>query len=526
MPEQNEHCTFCGHSHPEISADLPNGRLDWGHPGREGIPTRVGHIPCPTCNNYHDTDEEHTPCDTCGEIHSDTRPSSPQHGPLRHCEHCDGFVDRPHADNWEQYHDEEHWRDEGFHDSRGPRSEEELAWQEPQRVAGINSRLAKVVALHDARVADSPYFVKHSPAGTYLGQYNHVVQVYHKNDPNTRVGYLAYDDRGEVGGMYVDHRHQGTLAATQMLVAAHRHLKDTVGQPIGLLRATSTTEQSAGLIKKIDPESTYLRHDSADSGRARNYKDQQDEINNVPLRNDSLRKTNNEWEETSQKSGRTVGQLMAMSYDQQNRNDSTHYIYYEPDSPEKAEALALRDKLDASQAKERFGTRKREDAALGNAAANLIASRVHTVPGDMPVDFGERPDPFHWIHDFDLHDSLPGSYSKEELEKSFPPEIAERMANLRMSSLSAGVGRAKPTYPNRRKDANNAFSDKMNSNERKNAVEGGADLIGTSGVWTGDEETDAKAENQSSTLPLDLNPYERVKRIMNPLGKIDYVRGD
>jgi hypothetical protein len=250
-------------------------------------------------------------------------------------------------------------------------------------------------------------------------------------------------------------------------------------------------------------------------------------MDNVPIRNDSLMRTNAEWEEASQKSGRTVGQLMAMSYDQQNRSDSTYQIAYEPDSAEKTEALALRNRLDTAQAKERAGTRIREDAILGNAAANLIASRVHAVPGDMPVDFrADRPDPFHWIHDFDMYDSLPRTYSKEELEKSYPTEIAQKMGGLHVKTLSAGVAKAKPTYPNRRKDQTDAFSDKMNSAESKRAVEGGADLIGTSGVWTGDEETDAKAETKSSALPLDLNPYERVKRIMNPLGKIDYVRGD
>jgi hypothetical protein len=451
---------------------------------------------------------------------------NPQHGPLRHCEGCDEFVDQAHADNWEEHHDNEHWSDQGFHDSRAPRDEYELEYQEPQRVAGINSRLAKLVALHDARVADSPYFVKHSPSGTYYGQDQHVVQVYHKNAPNTRVGRLTYDDRGEVGGMYVDHRHQGSMAAIQMLVAAHRHLKDTIGQPIGLLRTTSTTNQSAGLIKRIDPESTYLRHSDADRGRLHTYIDEQQQMDNVPIRNDSLMRTNAEWEEASQKSGRTVGQLMAMSYDQQNRSDSTYQIAYEPDSAEKTEALALRNRLDTAQQKERAGTRRREDAILGNAAANLIASRVHTVPGDMPVDFGKRWDPFHWIHDFDMYDSLPRTYSKEELEKSYPAEIAQKMGGLHVKTLSAGVAKAKPTYPNRRKDQTDAFSDKMDSAETKRAVEGGADLIGTSGVWTGDEETDAKAETKSSALPLDLNPYERVKRIMNPLGKIDYVRGD
>ena len=388
--------------------------------------------------------------------------------------------------------------------------------------------------MHDARVADSPYFIKHSPARTYYGQMDHLVQVYHKSNPNHRVGYLSYDDEGNVGGMYIDHRHQGTMAATQMLVAAHRHLKDTIGNPIGLLRAENTSEQSGGLIKKIDPQSTYLQHDSAASGRNKSYVDDQFGHNSVPVRNDSLQKPIDEWEDLSNKSGRTVGQLMAMSYDPTNRRDAENWLRYEPDSPEKVDAIRLQRRLDANYLLDNDSREKRKNTILGSAAGDLVARRVHSVPGDMPVDYSGR-DSSHWTHDFDLHGSLPNTYTQEELEKLYPAELATQLRHKTPGILASGARRAKPNNPGRDAVKGKAYFDpSIKANDPafvagiKNRVEGGADVIGTSGVWTGDEETDEKATLPAPPpkLPLDLNPYERVKRITKPLGDVLYVKDE
>jgi hypothetical protein len=373
------------------------------------------------------------------------------------------------------------------------------------------------------RVADSPYFIKHSPSGTYYGQYGHNVQVYHKRDPNTRVGMLTYDDEGVVGSMYIDHRHQNTMAATQMLVAAHRHLKGTVGNPIGLLRTENTSEQSGALIRKIDPESTYLRHDNADSGRHKHWVDQQFMINNTPLRNDSLQLTKDEWQKKSDVSGRSVADLMAMSYDPRARNTTL-----EAGRPSN-EATIIGRKIEKFQNDEQIEDEKNRKFVVGTAAANIIAQGVHEVPGDMPAhDYMEN----NWRHS--AQDQLRALRDPKVLQETQPPEVA---AELSHESLSYLRGRAREATPqsasNRKTETYKYGPSKPDPEDIKAAVEARhgrptLDLIGTSGVWTGDEETDEKATLPAPkpTLPLDLNPYERVKRITDPMGRRSYVQGD
>lgn len=540
-PETNEskpECTFCGDNHP---VDLSvAGNVTYGQPGREGVLTFPHHTPCSTCGTYHAKGVNHNPCRECGEVHSDIRPwaygrgfdsnirlENPQHGPNRYCEGCNDYVDQEHADNWEERHygsevRDSEAQDEGWH-SRYPRNEHELVNEEPERVAGINERIGKIVKMHDARVADSPYFIKHAPSGTYYGQHGNNVQVYHRNAPNTRVGSLTYDDEGKVGSMYIDHRHQGTMAAIQMLVAAHRHLKDTVGNPIGLLRTENTTNQSAGLIKNIDPNSTYLRHDNADEGKNENWVDGQSEISNTPLRNDSLRLTKEDWHIKSEESGRSVADLLAMSYDPKNR-----YVAYDAGRPSD-EAKAIGEKIKKHQDEDSQDEEKQYKRIVGTAAANIIAQGVHEVPGDMP--------PHDWLENAwqpSARDRIAALRTPQVLQSTQPMDVA---ANLSHESLSYLRGRAREATPqdesNRKTTRYLYSSSKPDPDDIRAVVEArhgleAPDLIGTSGVWTGDEETDEKATLPAPkpTLPLDLNPYERVKRITDPMGRRSYVQGD
>lgn len=518
-------CAYCGYPHP-----LPASLERWsrGVAGREGIITMPSHVPCPTCNNYHPRHDDHVPCDTCGETHSDTRPNvpatngdfveNPEHGPLRHCEGCDSFVEPEHADNWEERHYAYDADAAGYHDGRGPRDEQTLISQEPERVAGIKERIDKMLKMHDSRVADSQYFIKHSPKGTYYGQYINNVQVYHKSNPNTRVGLLTYGDEGIVGQMFIDHRHQNTMAGVQMLAAAHRHLKNTLGRPIGLLRTESTSEQSAGLIKKIDPESTYLRNENANSGRYDDWRDSQQQLDAVPLRNDSLQRPVAEWEQKSKESGQRVADLLAMSYDSETRRRGSSYHPFNP-SPE---AKAIGDRIAAAQKEENAASEKAHKDFMATSAANIIASGVHHVAGDMP--------PHHvldnsWRHD--AYSKLSDLRSKEELQKSYPDEVVNEFGGYSLSHLVAQVEGNKPTNIYSRK-----YVPEVSEVGRKNFFNSNmknvADTVGTSGVWTGDEETDNKATLPAPTpkLPLDLNPYERVKRIVTPTKRTLYVRDE
>ena len=528
MPEQVENCNYCGADHPAVERNTT-----FTEPGREGLLTLRGHVPCPTCNGYHTASEDHKPCDTCGQVHSDTRDSIPatngdfvdnhEHGPLRYCEGCADYVDQEHADNWEDRHYASDAADEGWHDSRYPRTEDELVHAVPERVAGIRERIDKLVKLHDMRVADSQYFIKHSPAGTYYGQYGHNVQVYHKRDPNTRVGMLTYDDDGIVGSMYIDHRHQGTMAATQMLVAAHRHLKNTIGNPIGLLRTESTSEQSGALIRKIDPESTYLRHDSADSGRNTNWVDQQHLINNTPLRNDSLQLTKDEWQKKSDASGRSVADLMAMSYEPRARYTASEAGRVSD------EAKLIGNKINKFQEDEQAEDEKTKKRVVGTAAANLIAQGVHEVPGDMPAhDWLDNA----WMPS--ARDRVAALRAPKVLQETQPHEVASELSFETLKYLGMRAREATPqSATNRKTETYKYGNSKPDPEDIKASVEAwhgrpAPDLIGTSGVWTGDEETDEKATLPAPKpgLPLDLNPYERVKRVTDPMGRRSYVQGD
>lgn len=482
-----------------------------------------GHVPCPTCNNYHPRNDDHVPCDTCGQVHSDTRanvPSplhspafqeryfeeNPQHGPLRHCEGCDDFVHPDHAENWEEHHWGNEADSQGWYGGQEPRDEQTLEDYEPERVAGIRGRIDKMLKMHDSRVADSPYFIKHSPRGTYYGQYSNNVQVYHKSNPNTRVGMLTYNDEGIVGQMYIDHRHQNTMASVQMLAAAHRHLKNTLGNPIGLLRTESTSEQSAGLIRKIDPDSTYLRNENANSGRNEGWQDNQSPTDATPVRNDSLNKPVKEWEQKAKESGRSVADLLAMSYDPEARRSGGGYQFNNP-SPE---AKAIGAQIAAGQKEEYAESEKAHKEYMADSAKNILASGVHHVAGDMPhSDILENP--WKW----DAYNDISKTRSVEELKKTYPDEVVREFGGYSLSHLADTVKQ------------NNKARTEAKENARS-YVEPGTDVIGTSGVWTGDEETDEKTTLPAPKpkLPLDLNPYERVKRIVTPTKRILYVRDE
>ena len=461
-------CNDCGHVHP---ATLPlMNSYTWSH--QEDRRVARNHIACPTCGGYHQPppgfNANHRGCSTCGEPH----PLGTGHPTEdRYCPHCDDYVahggDGVAQEEW--HRDDDHDYD---WDHEEPRDEHELVAQEPERVAGINKRLKSVVEMHDKRVHDSHYFVRSIPAGTYPNQYDHVVLAYHKNDPETAIGHLSYNDRGEVGGMFLDRNHVKSLAATQMLVAAHRHLKNTVGQPIGLLRSDQTTIDSANLIKKIDPDSTYLRSENANSGRNPAAVQFTGMFGAVPISADSLRPSNADLDRIKN-SGYTVNDALAMSYDSENRHQVSGMIRRRPNDFD-PKVVSTHHRLNkAVDAYMKFNN-KQEDNERVQGGLEEAAKRVHLIPGDAPA-----------------HEEV-GEISGLGLRPRGYENVQDRIWQ---------------------KDAN-----------RKSAINGvlrhpEADLVGTAGVWTGDEDIeDEKSPSRAETeerhegrVPLDLNPLERVR---------------
>jgi hypothetical protein len=220
--------------------------------------------------------------------------------------------------------------------TNSPRSEQELIDQEPERVERIRERIGKVVALADnPRFANSSYTAHAFPSGSFYPEHRiddkspeqaeheglsayHTVIGYHNG---TAVGRLMYNSRGGVSGMYLDHRHQNGPVTIKMLAAAHEHLL-SLGNPIGMLHSDSTTSNSAGLIKKIDPESTYLRQPSANTGWNEEYEwnpKYQDDQTHPFFPEHTERRSRQEWKHLSELTGLNINDLHAISPDETNR---------------------------------------------------------------------------------------------------------------------------------------------------------------------------------------------------------------
>jgi hypothetical protein len=228
--------------------------------------------------------------------------------------------------------------DEDYSDfNRTPRSEEQLVAEEPERVAGIRERINKVMALTNTpKFQKSDYTAQSFPSGTFYGRYRldssspeqashdgmyggvHTVIGYHKG---VAVGKLEYNSKGEVNGWYVDHRHQNSPVSVKMLAEAHQHLLE-LGNPIGMLKSDHTTSNSAAVIRKVDPDSTYLRQPEADRGW-------NDEVEWNPNHNDDRihplfpehteRRSREEWRDLSETTGLNIHELHAINPDAVNR---------------------------------------------------------------------------------------------------------------------------------------------------------------------------------------------------------------
>ena len=491
-------CPLCDHVHPAPT------RNDWfrAHAGG-AVDRRVHpeHIACPTCGEYHTNTQRHGQCSTCGEAHPQGTPHPTAN---RECPHCGDFAEHGaddrtanayHANDWDDW-------DEYDHDSPTPRTEPELVDSEPNRVAGIRNRLNAVLKMHDSRVHDSNYFVRQIPGGTYRRQDDdeHVVLAYHKNDPETAIGHLTYNNQGEVGGMYLDHRHQKGLAAVQMLVAAHRHLKDTIGNPIGLLKSGQTTTDSAGLIRKIDPDSTYLRQPGANSGTSHDTQiSHTNFFSGVPVSPNSLIRPEHETRELAAKHGYSVSEALAMSYDPENREQARN-PWFPPEGPRfqdmSPEVRAVHDRLEAAHTGARLFRQQQKVEKAKTELYDRLGQRVARHPGDLPIEgLGPR----------DLDEPIFHSMDRSGLRRLM--DVGTTLPND-----------ARSLRENFQAQQRRKIDTEMYTTE---AAHDNQDLVGTAGVWTGDDEIEDKKspsraeveEKRTGLVPLDLNPMERVRRI-------------
>jgi len=233
--------------------------------------------------------------------------------------------------------DEEDEEDDASGWGRKPRSEEELEREEPERVAGIRDRIDKVMALNNSpRLQDSDYTAHAFPAGEFYDKHSiddrsveqashdgmyggtHTVIGYHKG---IAVGRLTYDSEGHVGGWYIDHKHQKGPVSIKMLAAAHQHLLD-LGNPIGMLKSDMTSSNSAAVIRKIDPNSTYLRQNGANTGWNDDTEwdpKSHDEGTHPLLPEHTERRSREEWRDLSETTGLNIHELHAISPDSTNR---------------------------------------------------------------------------------------------------------------------------------------------------------------------------------------------------------------
>ena len=148
----------------------------------------------------------------------------------------------------------------------------------PERTANVAKRADDVQNVLDRRAEKhgEDYETHVFPYGTYPEQESntHTAVTYHK-PTGEPVSSMSFTSSGYVGSWAALEDHRGNAALSTGL-AAHRYLK-SIGHPTGILRANSTTDDSARVIKALDPDSTSLterwalaKYDAEDTERMHN----------------------------------------------------------------------------------------------------------------------------------------------------------------------------------------------------------------------------------------------------------------
>jgi len=425
----------------------------------------------------------------------------------------DALTDPLEGHEWRQHHtwnwetvDDDDYRNNGY-----PRTEEELVREEPERVAGIKERIGKVVSLANSpRFQKSDYTAHSFPSGRFYDSHHiddrspeqaeddglnwgqHTVIGYHKG---TAVGRLDYNSKGEVGGWYVDHNHQNGPVSVKMLAAAHQHLLD-LGNPIGMLKSDTTSSNSAAVIKKIDPESTYLRLGTADSGWNRDYnwepRHHDDRI--LPLLPEhSERRDRYEWKELSEKTGLNIHELHAISSDETNR-DKADVTQLGDEAMDIRDAYFQERQRKVSRGQVKVKTNTRDGIAPRIAAFSIPAgylgdtANLETqMPKETAVTIGQ---------------SYPHHSSWQRTADSAGLDTMEDVNSL--SNLTSQTRQQIVT--NRSRSSERMFDSQRDADIRrgKNPDEELTQRVSedASGVWTGDDD------------PRDKDPAERARALM------------
>jgi len=392
-----------------------------------------------------------------------------------------------------------------------PRNEQRLIDEEPERAEQIRQNISKVVALANSpRVKNSGYTARVFPAGTFYEHgiddkspdqaerhgadwTSHTVIGYHNG---VAVGKLNYSSQGYVGGWYIDHQHHKGPANIQMLAAAHNHLLQ-LGNPLGMLHSENTTSNSAAVIRKIDPNSTWLKQPSANTGwEEGNVWDPKyhDEGVFPLLPEHTERRSRREWAHLSDFTGLNIHELHAISPDKMvRRNANMDYVKdNEAADINHAYETEHRRQIRQIEVKSRIETR---DSIPQRIAKFSVPAGYLGDTANLETQFPEH-----------THDTIGSSY----------PHVMPWRGTVNSAGLDIPGDGFLGEFTNdtrqkivatRNKNSDRAFRLKQDADIRSgaNPAEKLMERVSAdaSGVWTGEEDT-----------PVQKSPEERARALM------------
>ena len=403
--------------------------------------------------------------------------------------------------------DDEEDDDDGWSENSTPRTEQALVDEEPARADRIRQNISKVVSLANSpRVKQSDYTARSFPSGTFYEDRiddkspeqaerdgrtwsSHTVIGYHKG---VAVGRLTYSSDGYVGGWYIDHNHQKGPVSIQMLATAHQHLLE-LGNPLGMLKSDNTTSNSAAVIRKVDPESTWLRQPGANSGweRGSEWSAEHNDYGIHPyLPEHTERRSRREWAHLSEFTGLNIHELHAISPDERVRNLA------ELDQVGNAEA----EDIYHSYRKQKETSEKLKETSKKISERDSIPERISrfSLPGGF---LGDTANLETQKSDSEVPEYLP--HWREQRRNRL--DALEELNNYDLATLRQGTARR--ISNNREKSSERALKLQMDSIRRSggNPEEKLSEQVssGATGVWTGEEET-----------PMEKDPAERARALM------------
>lgn len=264
-----------------------------------------------------------------------------------------------------------------------------------ERVAKVAAKAGKAQRNIDARGED--YETHVFPKGTYYGQEDSNLAVTYYKPTGEMAASMGFNDQGYVYHWASTEGHRHSVAGAASGVAAHNYLK-SIGHPTGILHAQTTTDESARVIRSMDPDNTSLLHRSEISSY--NEDQAQDMVDRAALMGAphnisdlQTRPTNEQIARLSDMTGRHPMNFMALSPHKEHR-DAAEYSGFGPGAKSRLDptVLAL---VNQRAAREDSGIANLNSSAWGRAVragrleqanqgrAQRLANNVAPVAGDV-----------------------------------------------------------------------------------------------------------------------------------------------